>query len=229
MTDTTSTSRVTVMQLILIPSLITLAVTLLRLIGELQHWPTRLFNPEAGGFGSIVGITWLAPIFGIYFALKLAKSGQGPERPGRAILFGVAGIAVVILVSVIAFALKANQYGQLIAFFISFVLAALVQYPAWPALFKVLAAYAFAARIPVAILMFFAMKGDWHTHYDVVPPDMPPEMSQFWTKYIWLAFLPQIFGWTGFTVWAGSLFGSIATAISKRGEKSELRATSAQA
>lgn len=226
MTDTTSTSRVSITQLILVPSLITLAVTLLRLIGELQHWSTRLFNPEAGGFGSIVGITWLAPIFGIYFALRLAKSGQGPERRGRAILFGVAGIVVVILVSVIAFALKANQYGQLIAFCVSFVLAALVQYPAWPALFKTLLAYAFAARIPVAILMFFAMKGDWHTHYDVAPPDMPAEMSQFWPKYIWLAFLPQIFAWTGFTVLMGSLFGSIATAISRRRPNPEPRAPS---
>ncbi len=217
MTD--ANSRTTVSQLILVPSLITLAVTLLRLIGELQHWPSVLFNPTAGGFGSIVGITWLAPIFGIYFALKLSKSGQGPERASRAILFGIAGIGVVVVVSIIAFALKANYYGQLIAFCAGFALAATVQYPAWPALFKTLVAYAYAARIPVAIIMFFAMRGDWHTHYDVVPPDSPAEMNLFWPKYIWLAFLPQIFAWTGFTVLMGSLFGSIATAISQRRRK----------
>ena len=227
MTDATSTSRTSITQLILVPSLITLTVTLLRLIGELQHWPTVLFNPEAGGLGSIVGITWLAPIFGIYFALKLSKSGQGPERAGRAILFGVAGIGVVIIVSIIAFALKVNYYGQLIAFCAAFALAAAVQYGAWAALFKTLLAYAYAARIPVAIIMFFAMRGDWHTHYDVVPPDSPAEMNLFWPKYIWLGFLPQIFAWTGFTVLTGSLFGSIATAISQRRHKPETRAAQA--
>ena len=31
-----------------------------------------------------------------------------------------------------------------------------------------LIAYAFAARIPVLIVMFFAMRGGWGTHYDAV-------------------------------------------------------------
>lgn len=89
MTHSPSDSRLTISRLILIPAAITLAVTLLRLIGELQHWSPTLFNSEAGGPGSLIGITWLAPIFGIYFALKLSKSGAGPERIGRAILFGL--------------------------------------------------------------------------------------------------------------------------------------------
>jgi hypothetical protein len=38
------------------------------------------------------------------------------------------------------------------------VAAAALQFPAWPALFKVLRAYGYAARIPVAIVMFFAIR-----------------------------------------------------------------------
>ena len=47
----TSGSRISITRLIIVPSVITLAVTVLRLVGELQHWSTRLFNPEAGGPG----------------------------------------------------------------------------------------------------------------------------------------------------------------------------------
>ena len=43
---------VPVRQLILVPSVITLAVTLLRLVGELQNWSPRLFNKEPGGGGA---------------------------------------------------------------------------------------------------------------------------------------------------------------------------------
>ena len=54
-------------RLILVAAVITLAVTLLRLVGELQQWSSALFNREPGGGGAIVGIVWLVPVFGIYF------------------------------------------------------------------------------------------------------------------------------------------------------------------
>ncbi len=59
-------------QLVKVPALITLAVTFLRLIGEFMDLPAFLANKEAGGPGAIIGIVWLAPIFGVYFAKKLA-------------------------------------------------------------------------------------------------------------------------------------------------------------
>ncbi len=36
-------------RLILVPAIITLAVTLLRLTGELQGWSPKLFNADPGG------------------------------------------------------------------------------------------------------------------------------------------------------------------------------------
>lgn len=50
-----NTSRLT--SLILIPALLTLAITLLRLAGELLNWAPALFNKAAGGGGALVGIT----------------------------------------------------------------------------------------------------------------------------------------------------------------------------
>lgn len=59
-------------QLVKIPALITLGVTLLRLVGEFMELPGWLASREAGGPLALIGIVWLAPIFGIYFARKLA-------------------------------------------------------------------------------------------------------------------------------------------------------------
>jgi hypothetical protein len=216
MAQSSSDSRPTTTQLILIPGVITLAVTLLRLIGELQHWSPILFKRDAGGFGSLIGITWLAPVFGIYFALKLSKSGAGPERVGRAILHGLLGIVAIVLLGILAIILRVGYYGQMVTFCVVFAVAAAIQYPAWPSLFKTLLAYAYAARIPVVILMFFAMRGNWGTHYDAVTPESPAAMHSLGPEYFWLAFLPQMIAWVGFTIWSGSLFGSIAAAIVHR-------------
>src|SRR5215216_340421 len=95
MPQTNSATRTSTMQLILIPTLITLAITLLRLVGELQHWSSALFNREAGGGGAVIGISWLAPIFGVYFALKLARAGEGPEDKGRAVRLAVFGVVLL--------------------------------------------------------------------------------------------------------------------------------------
>jgi len=61
-----------IMKLISIPALITLAVTLLRLVGEFMSLPSWLASREAGGAGALIGIAWLAPVFGVYFAGKIA-------------------------------------------------------------------------------------------------------------------------------------------------------------
>lgn len=96
MEDTDSAARQSLGQLILVPALITLAVTLLRLAGELAHWSQTYFNTDVGGGGAIVGITWLAPIFGAYFAAKLVRSGAGPRSAWQAVGFAALGAAVLV-------------------------------------------------------------------------------------------------------------------------------------
>ena len=75
--------------LILVPAVITLAITLLRLTGEVLEWSPQFFNREAGGAMAIVGIVWLVPVFGFYFAVKRVQMGHGPSGVGR--VFGCIG------------------------------------------------------------------------------------------------------------------------------------------
>ena len=211
----TSNSRISIAQLIFIPSVITLAVTLLRLVGELQHWPTKLFNPEAGGQGSIIGIAWLAPIFGIYFALKLARAGETAPAAGRVIGFALLGLVLTVAGGFLGFGMKAEFPGKIVIGLVLIAAGLLIPFLGWRALSKVLLAYGYAARIPVLILMYFAMRGNWGTHYDAVPPEFPQNLP-FWTKYFELAVVPQMVMWIAFTIIMGSLFGGIALALGHR-------------
>ncbi|PYV45660.1 MAG: hypothetical protein DMG06_01555 [Acidobacteria bacterium] len=214
MTQMPSHNRAQIARFILVPSVITLVITLLRMVGELRHWSPSLFNPSAGGGGALVGITWLVPIFGIYFALKLAGAGEGPAAAGRAIGMAVLGFIVMAGGSFLAVAPQITLPGKLVIGLLLIVAAAALQFRAWPALSKALLAYGYAARIPVALLTFFAIRGNWGTHYDALPPGFP-EM-RFWPRYVQTALVPQLVFWVAFTVVVGSLFGSIATAIFNR-------------
>jgi hypothetical protein len=210
-----SNSRFSITRLILIPSVITLFVTLLRLVGELQNWPRALFNRDAGGGGSIVGITWLALVFGAYFALKLMGAGETPPGAGRVIGFALLGLVVTFLGGTLGFGIKTEFPGKLVIGLVLIIAGGLIPLYGWQALSKVLLAYGYAARIPVVILMYFAMRGDWHTHYDAIPPGFPTDLS-FSAKYMQLAVVPQMVMWIAFTVIMGSLFGGIAIAWARR-------------
>jgi hypothetical protein len=73
-------------KLILVPAVITLAVTLLRLVGESQGWSPILFDRgEEARSPSLVGIVWLVPVFGAWFGWKLTRAGSGPGSLGRAL------------------------------------------------------------------------------------------------------------------------------------------------
>ena len=50
--DTSSREQLSICKLILVPAIITLGITLIRLVGELQNWPSPLFGKAAGGGGS---------------------------------------------------------------------------------------------------------------------------------------------------------------------------------
>ena len=204
-------------RLIVVPSIITLAVTLLRLVGELRHWPAKWFSTETGGIipsgvSWIFGITWLSAIFGAYFAVKLMAAGQKPKSMFRAISFAVLGILIFIAsqpaVESLASSFQIEFPYYLIIVWFFFVLAGVIQYFGWPELFKILLAYAYAARIPVAIVMFFAMLGHWGTHYDYVGMSFP---LYGLPKYLWLAFFPQLVAWIGFTITLGSVAGVLAS------------------
>jgi hypothetical protein len=205
-------------RLILIPTLITLAVTVLRVVGELKHWPTPWFNTSAGGGGAIVGISWLPFFFGPYFALKLSNAGEGPSSIGKAISLA-AGSLIVLVAGGVLFATTARHanFLTLLGLVLMF-WAAFVPGMGWKSLGTTLVAYAFAARIPVLIVMYYAIMGNggagWGTHYDRVAPELA-SMSPM-HKFIFAGALIQLTLWIGWTVVAGSLTGTIVTAIAHR-------------
>ena len=56
MSDDRSPSSYSPVRWVAIPVLITLAVTVLRVVGERNHWNPRLFSTEPGGQFALIGI-----------------------------------------------------------------------------------------------------------------------------------------------------------------------------
>jgi hypothetical protein len=213
-------------KLILVPAVITLAVTLLRLVGELQGWSPTLFNRECGFCYALVGIWLLVPVFGAWFGWKLTRAGSGPGSLGRAFGLTLASMAVLPLFSFLAPKagilperlwrpnVPLTESFTIVSVFVAFAIVGLaIGILAWPALGRTLLAYGLAARIPVALLMLVAMLGNWGTHYDARPSY--PQMSTLgWWVAIGLA--PQLFFWIWITIVFGALFGIVAAAIARR-------------
>src|SRR6188474_1589377 len=87
--------------LVLVPALITLGITLLRLAGELMGWSPVFFSRAAGGAGAIVGIVWLVPVFGFLFGRKLAESSPAPKAL-PVIGSALGAIAVMVVCGLVA-------------------------------------------------------------------------------------------------------------------------------
>ena len=217
MTESTSDSSLDIRGLIVVPALITLGITMLRLAGELEHWSPRFFSPLPGGGMAVVGISWLPFFFGPYFAVKLASSGQGASDVWKTFGLSLLGLAIMVSGGFVGFGPQLKFPGREILGILLMVLGPTLIMLGWPALFKVLVAYGYAARIPVAIVMFFALRGQWRTHYDALPPDYTGPAS-FFGQYMVIAFLPQMVVWIAVTVLVGTLVGSLVTALAFRGK-----------
>ena len=199
----------------MVPALITLLVTILRLVGELLGWSESLFGRSAGGSASLIGIVWLVPIFGIYFGWKLVKSGRIPTDTKRAI-----GLLFLILLVLTAEAVQTNAGGlpvqaTLLLTAIYSIAAIYFSFYTWPDLAKVLFAYGLAARIPVVVVMLIAIYANWGTHYDVAPPNFPETIGPF-LKWVLIGLLPQMTAWIAFTLILGGIFGTVTAALVKQ-------------
>ena len=216
MNGTNARPSVSIGKLIVIPAVITLVLTILRLIGELQHWPKPWVSSAAGGGGAIIGIFWLPLIFGPYFAWKLAAAGDGPASVGKAIGMSALGL-VVLLAGGVAFGIGLSKHmvPLIVLGFLLALASAFVPRLGWRSFGNALLAYAFAARIPVLVVMFIAMSANGGqgcgTHYDVAGPDFV--VTSFAQKFMYLAFSPEMSLWIGWTAIIGGLLGSIVTAI----------------
>ena len=214
--DSTSTSSNTfsATRIVLVPSLIAIGVTLARLTGELQHWPRPLVNPDVCG-KAILGVIWLVPIFGLYFAAKLWRS-HPPSRLSVAIALGAEGLLLKLLGTYV----MERQGPYLLRMSLNFAVTfagLLLQFLAWPALSKILLAYGYLSRVPVAVVQFLAMRGAGGTHYDALDQDFPK--IGFWPTDLRVAFVPNIFFMEAYTVIVGVLVGCVACALWRRADQ----------
>ncbi len=85
---------------------------------------------------------------------------------------------------------------------------------AWPQLFKLLLAYGYKSRLPVALVQLLAMRGHWATHYDALDPGFPS--IGFWPTFIRTSLVPNIFFMEVYTVVVGLLFGLVWAFLTHR-------------
>ena len=206
-------------RLIAIPALISIAVTALRLVGELLHWPKPLVNSDICG-KAILGVIWLVPIFGTYFAVKLSHAGDAPQRFAWPVVLAISALALKLAGTLIM-----ESHGMIYALrlsmnFIVTLIGLVLSAVAWPTLSKALLVYGYLSRIPVAIVQYLAMRGRWGTHYDALDPGFPP--IGFWQTFLRVSFVPNIFFMEAYTVIVGALIGTAVVAIVGRVRRTPL-------
>lgn len=201
--------------LVLWPALLTLAVTLLRLVGELRGWSPPYFSPLPGGGLAVVGISWLPPLVGAWLGFRLARAGVRSPSPARTALWPAGALAAGLGLGYgLERLLKPSWTATFGLWAAVSVVVAAVAFAAWPALGRVLLAYAYAARVPVAIVAATAIWRGWGTHYDVPPPGFPamPQLA----RWLWTGLLPQVTIWVAWTVATGALFAALGRLVASR-------------
>jgi hypothetical protein len=213
MPSSTPEARPALWPLIAVPAVITLAVTALRLTGEMLQWSPRFFSRQAGGGLAVVGIAWLVPVFGIWFALKLTHLGVPRPRVGRGVAVTLGALVAAPAIGLLALPLGLGPVGQVVLLCLGCVVTIAIGRLAWPALGRVLLGYGLAARLPVVLVMLFAMLGRWDSHYALPRPDFPAMDA----LPLWLlsGFLPQLTLWIAYTIVFGMLSGLIAAAVTR--------------
>jgi len=104
------TNGIDIKKLITVPAIITFMVTIVRLLGEFGNLPAWLASKESGGGAALIGITWLAPIFAVYFATKLVGA-PGKLWKNLAKTLWVYGLAARIPVIIIMGLAIFGQWG----------------------------------------------------------------------------------------------------------------------
>lgn len=199
-------------RLLLWPSLITLAVSIVRLVSEVNGWLTNV----SGGRLLPLGITWCIFVFGGWMAWRLARAGEGPRRrlswlwPLLALLAAIGtamwGFRPLLEAdrSEATFALvrEAVIHGVVVA-----IVGALAMFAVWPRLCWTLLLYGLGARATVLAFTWLAKLKGWDTHYTKFgPPGIERDsMAETMTS----AAIAQLGFWVPFTMLGGMFVGCL--------------------
>ncbi|MFT7535997.1 MAG: hypothetical protein ACI85K_001950 [Hyphomicrobiaceae bacterium] len=213
-----------VWSMVLVPAVISLAVTILRLVGELQGWNDQFFsNVAPGGDGKPgwVGIGWLMPIFGFWFGRKLRLQTGGPASLGKAALRFLIGAAVLIggfaaCIGLGLMVMPSEQApGQPSGLLYALALAlgsAIIMFTAWPRLAATLLLYGILARIPVIVITWLAVENAWGSHHTKLAPGTVLVAEGDRLMYL---LMPQMTIWIVATIMVGGLFGCLGAKLTK--------------
>jgi hypothetical protein len=201
--------------LVLVTSLLTLLLTVARALGELQQWHPTWFGTDAGGALSPFGIVWLVPLVGLLFGRRAAQAGSRPPflasfavpLAGLAAIVGAAGwmgsqLKGQELLAAMGWLVRGAPFVALLALFV------------WPRVFLLTLAYGVLARLPVVVVQWLDLRGNWGTHYGKVHPSLPAELTA--DDKLQLLTLAQLGLWVPFTVLLGTACAALGAATVRR-------------
>ena len=203
------------LRLILWPSILTLVVSVLRLVLEVQG----VIGSQSGGGFAPLGITWLVFVFGGWFGWRLAKSGSRPALSWP-VLWALLPLVAIVAAVGIGFgqidraAQSDDAYTALRATVgvIAMITlgAAAFCFVVWPRLALTVLLYALPARATVLALTYLAKVQEWDTHYTKFGPGgIESELGET----MFAASVAQMGFWVPFTVVGGAVAGTIASRL----------------
>ncbi len=200
---------------IAIAAVVSAAVSGLRLYGELEGWSETWFSRQPGG-SSLLGVTWLVPIFGFWFGRRLAKGGNRPASAGKSLLLCVLGL---LLTFAVFFVLMGTELvpdfgtrGLLLA--IATPACGLLALLAWPRAYLANLFYGLLARAPVVLIQYVAIEHGWGTHYEKGPPPPAPQDPE---SVLFALTLAQCTFWPfAWTTLVGGIFAALGAATAGR-------------
>lgn len=195
---------------VLLAAVITLAITVLRLVGELQGWSPLWFGDNTAGAGALVGIVWLVPVFGFWFGRRLQATGHGPASLRRALMAPLMGVLTAIAVTAVSLlALPIEKTTVFRVMTVAWPAAGLLALWAWPPMFGVNLVYSVLARAPIVALTYYAIAKGWDTHHAALAEGAPSVDD---AERAWILTVAQVCLWLPFTAMVGGVFGALGAA-----------------
>src|SRR5690606_31087414 len=164
-------------------------------------------------------------VFGFWFGLRMQRSGAGVANPNRTLLMAVVAVAAALASVAICTQLELismptkeapGEFHGIVYFMGSLGLGSLLAFVAWPRMAITMLVYAILARVPVIVITWLAVRGEWNTHHAKLPAEFVlPADADIMSVLI----TPQMTFWPMLTVIFGTLCAAVAARVFGKGKK----------